>query len=82
MKTVLLISLLLAWPSVAVAADDAQCEAKPFTLTKPKAAAKQQPSRTATAEATKPTAPKSTSKASADRAKAKPIADCKEPKKG
>lgn len=83
MKIALVISLLLVSPSVSVAADDAQCDAKPFTLNKPKPAA-QQPAPTATAEAAKPksTASKATPKANANRAKPKPIADCKEPKKG
>ena len=80
---ILLIGLLLPWPSVAVAGSDAQCDAKPFTLNKPKPAAKE-PSGTATAKAVKPkpAAPKEAPKAKAKQAKAKPIADCKEPKKG
>jgi hypothetical protein len=83
MKIVLLISLLLACPSVALAADDAQCDAKPFTLDKPKAAAKQQPAASAIAEDKKPKpVPKAPLKANAKQAKPKPIADCKEPRKG
>jgi hypothetical protein len=83
MKISLVISLLLASPSGAFAADDAQCDAKPFTLNKPKPAA-QQPASTATAEAVKAktAAPKATPKANANRTRPKPIADCKEPKKG
>ncbi len=84
MKIALVISILLAFPSVVSAADDAQCDAKPFTLNKPRPAA-QQPAPTATAEAAKAksAAPKTTPKSTnADRTKSKPIADCKEPKKG
>ena len=83
MKAASFISLLLAWPTVAVAANDAQCDAKPFTLTKPKPAT-QQPAGTAAAEPTKPTsaASKAAREREAKQAKQKPIADCKEPKKG
>ena len=82
MRLALVISLLLVSPSVAFA-DEAQCDAKPFTLNKPKPAA-QQPAPNATAEAAKEksTTPKATPKANANRTKPKPIADCKEPKKG
>ena len=82
MKLALVISLLFVSPSVAVAADDAQCDAKPFTLNKPKPAA-QQPAPTATAEAAraKSAVAKATPKANASRTKPKPIADCEEPKK-
>jgi hypothetical protein len=83
MRIVLLISLLLVWPSVAVAADDAQCNAKPFTLNKPKPAPKQ-PAETAAVDAAKakPATPKAAPKTSSNQPKPKPIADCKEPKKG
>lgn len=77
MKKMLLISLLLAWPTTTIAAADVQCDAKPFTLNKPKP-----PSKPAveTVKA-KPVPPKPVPKAGTQ-AKTKPIADCKEPKKG
>ena len=78
MRKMLLISLLLAWPAAALTADDAQCDAKPFTLNKPKPAA-QKPSGGATADAAKVKTPKPAPKTG--QAKPKPIADCKEPKK-
>ena len=81
MKMLLSISLLLAAPSAAVAAD-AQCDAKPFTLNKPKAPG-QRPAGNAIAEdqKPKPVAPKTSLEANGKGAKPKAIAACKEPKK-
>jgi hypothetical protein len=79
MRIALLISLLVAWPFAALAAGDAQCDAKPFTLNKPKPTA-QKPAETAQAAKTKPAAPKAAPKTT--QAKPKLIGDCKEPKKG
>jgi hypothetical protein len=77
---------LLALASAVPAADTAHCDAKPFTLNKPKPAAAPKPVGTSTADAasTKPATPKATPKTSANQAKLKPFAYCKGParKKG
>ena len=81
MRKALLISLLFAWPTTALAASDAQCDPKPFTLNKPKPTAKQ-PAGTATAQTTevKPATPKAAPKP--NQAKPKLVDNCREPKKG
>ncbi len=80
MRNLIVFVVVLGCAGGAVA-DTAQCDAKPFTLNKPKAAT-QKPAGTATADPAKakPATPKAAPKTS--QAKPKPIADCKEPKKG
>jgi hypothetical protein len=86
MKRLLWISPLLVLASAAPAGDTAHCDAKPFTLNKPRPAAAPKPAGTSTADAAsaKPATPKATPKTSANPAKPKPFADCKgpAPKKG
>ena len=81
MRKLFMICILAACPGLARAAETATCDAKPFTLNKPKSVGVQKPERPSTANAApaEPATPKATAKAKTNHARSKPIADCHEP---